>query len=864
MKIKYLKLKNFVNIESGMKKREIEIDFSQSHNNLIVLTGKNGSGKTSILSELHPFANSGNMDVRNDVCLIKEGCDGYKEIHIEDKDDLYIIKHNYLFKNKTKSVKSYVSKNGTELNHNGNVTSFKEIIYDNLGLDQDLLKLMRLGSNVTSLINMKSTNRKAFASKLFSDIDVYGGFYKKVSNEYRNIRAVMKNITDKLSKYNVSGIADFESQQNILNMRLDGYNKTKNDLLKAISKNEAMINSINYSDQDGVLKRYSELFDDIRMSEKVIDSLDDMTISIADFELLAEKEKNDINKKLSICEANINKEISERDIYYSQLQELEEQLKTAVSKTRVENLETNIKNCDKEIDELNKRIGNDIIYDKLTLLRLKDNINEVMRKYKELEPYMHSDIKYIASLILKNQNVRDILEKNRLDLVNWYNQFIKYEGFSEEIKSFGTIYFECNMSCPYKSFYEKISYFSEASSKKDRTKKELDNYDDLYNIDTILKSMKNTIESFDVNEELPVEYNMVSVFMNIINSKPLVNTSLLNIAIDNSENYEYMEKIKIEKNMLEKEYDAIKEYGIDTIAVENKVLKIKEIIESKNTSINNLNEEINETKVSLDELIESNNNKLYALQIRDKIDDIKKQLDDVSNRLSEINKDMELEKELINENKKLTEKLNDVEALISLDNKSKEEINYKIKEYMNLSKEYEALNLLFKDISEIKDALNASTGIPLLYLNIYLKNCPILMNTLLESVFDSNLQINGFIINENEFRIPFTTKGTLVPDIIHASQGESSFISIVLSLSLIIQSMTKYDIICLDELDGPLDAKNREEFINILYKFINQVKCEQVFLITHNNMFDNEPVDLILTSNVEIDNFKYGNVIFKA
>ena len=76
--------------------------------------------------------------------------------------------------------------------------------------------------------------------------------------------------------------------------------------------------------------------------------------------------------------------------------------------------------------------------------------------------------------------------------------------------------------------------------------------------------------------------------------------------------------------------------------------------------------------------------------------------------------------------------------------------------------------------------------------------------------------------------------------------------------------MTKYDIICLDELDGPLDAKNREEFINILYKFINQVKCEQVFLITHNNMFDNEPVDLILTSNVEIDNFKYGNVIFKA
>ena len=95
MKILYLKLKNFVNIISGMKKSEIEIDFSKSKNKLIVLSGKNGSGKTSILSELHPFASCGNMDVRSDVCLIKEGCDGYKEMLLNLEDvpstfDLYV------------------------------------------------------------------------------------------------------------------------------------------------------------------------------------------------------------------------------------------------------------------------------------------------------------------------------------------------------------------------------------------------------------------------------------------------------------------------------------------------------------------------------------------------------------------------------------------------------------------------------------------------------------------------------------------------------------------------------------------------------------------------------------------------------
>ena len=40
--------------------------------------------------------------------------------------------------------------------------------------------------------------------------------------------------------------------------------------------------------------------------------------------------------------------------------------------------------------------------------------------------------------------------------------------------------------------------------------------------------------------------------------------------------------------------------------------------------------------------------------------------------------------------------------------------------------------------------------------------------------------------------------------------------------------------------------------------------AEQLFLITHNNMFDNYPVDVIMTSDVNIDNFKNVNIIWKA
>ena len=96
MKITRLILENFANIYTAMNKKKIDIDFSKCKNNITIITGHNGSGKTSILSELHPFANSGSFDTRSEINLILNGCDGYKEIHIQDNEDYYIIKHYYI------------------------------------------------------------------------------------------------------------------------------------------------------------------------------------------------------------------------------------------------------------------------------------------------------------------------------------------------------------------------------------------------------------------------------------------------------------------------------------------------------------------------------------------------------------------------------------------------------------------------------------------------------------------------------------------------------------------------------------------------------------------------------------------------
>ena len=207
MKIEKIILKNFASIENAMNCSQIEIDFSSAANKICLLVGRNGSGKTSLLSLLHPFAGVGNLDVRDSLNLILENKEGYKEIHISNYDDYYIIKHFYSpHKDKSHSVKSYIMKNDNEMNPNGNVTSFKEYVKMELGIETDHLKLIRIGSNVTSMIDLSETERKNYMSKLLDEIGVFLTYYKKVNNDLHQLKEMISHTIDKLNKLNIEDI----------------------------------------------------------------------------------------------------------------------------------------------------------------------------------------------------------------------------------------------------------------------------------------------------------------------------------------------------------------------------------------------------------------------------------------------------------------------------------------------------------------------------------------------------------------------------------------------------------------------------------------------------------------------------------
>jgi hypothetical protein len=61
------------------------------------------------------------------------------------------------------------------------------------------------------------------------------------------------------------------------------------------------------------------------------------------------------------------------------------------------------------------------------------------------------------------------------------------------------------------------------------------------------------------------------------------------------------------------------------------------------------------------------------------------------------------------------------------------------------------------------------------------------------------------------------------------------------------QFMPKYNIILLDEIDGPMHETNKERLFASLEGQLKSIGCEQVFLITQSKAYNNYPVNLIIT-----------------
>ena len=142
---------------------QIKIDFTRCTTNKVIIRGNNGSGKSTLMDAINPNPDSNDkfipgVEARKNICLCDNGID-------------YVIRYIHPVTNSGRgTTKGYISKmmdgNLVELNPNGNISTFNDIIQMEFGIDQSFLRLIRIGPNVTNFINMnKSLSNKANNNK---------------------------------------------------------------------------------------------------------------------------------------------------------------------------------------------------------------------------------------------------------------------------------------------------------------------------------------------------------------------------------------------------------------------------------------------------------------------------------------------------------------------------------------------------------------------------------------------------------------------------------------------------------------------------------------------------------------------------
>ena len=845
MKVNYIILENFSNIKTAMNAEKIYIDFRKAKNKVILLVGPNGSGKTSLLSLLTPFASMGTLDVRNSSGIIVEGKNGYKEIEITDGCNTYLIKHFYTAKKDTHSVKSYIQKNGEELNPNGNVSSFKEWVKMELGIEMDYLKLIRIGSNVSSMINMTETERKTFLNKLLEEADIYLKYFKKVNDEVRQLKDMISHAVDKQNRLGIISIDDIEDKISELQAKLDKKKSAVEKVKENLSVSNHIINGI--SEPYTLKTRLIELQKKVKRMEEIYERKEYESSDPSYYEKRIKELEIDIasrDTKISAHRIIIDNNLSMLDDIYSNLHSTEIQYnKELESDKEISRMESEISKLRKEIRNMEKSLKDnirpDISKDEIDkfVVFLK-NIQQVLSKTYEfgLKP-----IKKVISLIRDNKNVIQYIN-NKLytsqtsdtsDLL--ISRLTRQFNFDEK-----DIPTDCSTSCEPKRLY--IQMINLLRSQETKSKDDVSMltsmemvYQNIINILSEFKSYSSIINRLP--DDVKKDFYTDVIYKRISDGEIIYNEKKINELLSTITEFATLDDLNSQLSSMEATLSQLQRVS--------NLEYLKQQISSYSDSIESINDKISSYKKIISSDIERNTEDKKSLEVCRELYETFTEYESKKMELAELRESYSI---FIDNSEKVTSYQREIISLnmdIDYFTKEIEKLRLNIIQYNEIQKDLDLYNKVYDEMILVKESLSSSKGIPLRYIKNYLGNTEEIANELLDIAYNGNIYIDKFKITQSEFSIPFYNRGHLLKDVKLASQGEISFISIALAFALASQTMHKYNIMLLDEIDAALDINYKEKFLKILENQLDRVRGEQCFLITHSNMFSSYPVDII-------------------
>ena len=862
MKLLKLILENFKNISTGMSKNRIEIDWTNTDKVLSMLLGPNGSGKTSIASECHPFASSG--DTRTGS-LVPDNGTAYKQVDILHDNSMFIVKHHYKNNGTSTTVKSFISKDGVELNPNGNVRSFKDVVEKELEVTEDLLVLMRLGSNMTNLISMSSTKRKKYSVELLKDLDVYGIMYKNCNEHYRQLKTLISDSVRKKDKLNITDINVESDKVMAMNKDRDSKSVYMQNLYTDIEMKKKSIDDIDKEISDYGDIDYKSKIMEIKSNIKSIrNRLDNSDLIVGDIEEnigRVETVINDLNMKLQMNRLKVDEQFNSLNTLYTLKTNLEQSLSCMsdreYSKIQEYKLDLEKKkiNLAKRVDGYDKKYTKEYVMKRINVL---DNINNMI-----VDITSNSDltsVQNVCSMISRNVNVAMYVKSNlskldsKISSTNVAIERLKSNGGSNVHIIFTPD--SCREKrCPYKMFYDDTTAKSSDSinklynelnvlyNKKEAFESEWNIYNSLNKIKSYVLKEKDTLADIPTYKKA-VDFQVV--MLSISNNIPIYNEDNLVRVLDDIDQYEDYLDICDKIINVNKELDILKDNRDTVENITNSLNDINANIDTKEKDIQKIKDiididvsELDKNEKLLDNIISTRD---MILELVENNKDLNKYITDYNHILLLRAKKDKIQRDIVHIGKQYEYVSNQI-RILDTDIKQRE---FNIKSFGELTENIDGYMKEFKKVEIIRESLSSNKGLQVLFVQMYFGGCLDIMNELMDIAFD-HIKITSFDINENDFLIPYTRKGVMISDISKTSQGEQSLISVILSLTFMIKACSAYNIIILDEIDAPLDTKNRAIFLEVLNRLIKKIKAQSVIVISHNNNYDNYPANLIFT-----------------
>jgi hypothetical protein len=838
MRIPRIKLINWVGVYLGQGCQSIEILFGDRRLN--VFRAKNGKGKTTVMSQLSPFASSGNLDDRNGVNYILEGKVGRKEIDYEVGKHFYEIIHIYRPVNKTHTVKSYIKKDGKELNENGNVSSFLEYVEKELDIKESDMRLMRLGANVKSFIQLTAQDRKKYMMTLLSDVDKFLETHKKVNANLRTVNGMIRNANDTIGKLGIDDPSSFDNDLKDLKDKID----VKLIKLGSLQSERKSLEKSIPDDIVGLQSEYANIIGDVQFIETASDDIKKSSV------VVLRKKKTDHEQSL---------QLSSQD-YYRLLSDIESANKS-------------IALCNIDLQRLASGMNNELSANIFKLeieLKKYNHVSDKVFKISQEDYYnLMQNVVAIYTMAdhLKSHNNDAInmainLFKDKINVDEWANKLLqKCIDISDKdkmkkqvdmlLKNYKFDFCPEQDRCPYYTLHMALNATENPTYNAEVIK-------DVQYISTVLDEVNNKLHVIPkelLPKELQSELDIDCILYNIGINMIIFNIDKFHMfgrLISDKENYV---RIKSQYDQYKQELNRSKSsYDEQINLLKKRISSYETIINDTKISSQTLSEKINVDKSAI-------NNLEVLIGNRLKYESLKSTIHFKKDALKKINNQIELYKTGTTQISDISHQIDalviDIDRL-KLDASDKER---RMNTYKKCIADLKEFNEDYEYQSYIVNSTSAKEGMPLEFINSKKRSIQINCNKLLQYAHKNQIQLCQFNIDEDVFEIPLINKGYYVKDAKILSQGELSNLNTALAFSMSSSVMRKYNIPLLDEMDGPLDSTNKKIFFDMMEEHLVMINAEQCFLTSHSPILNTMPINVIDMNVDESDDDQLENAI---